>query len=166
MKSIIALKGTERGKCIIIGGGNSVKEFFKKYSYEVIQEFPTMAVNFCFLPLRIYYQVYMDNFFLEWLKDHKIDNQAVLVGFWKKVCSRTNYFFDFNIIREGFHTGFYALQIAQFLGFEEIYLVGFDYYIENDKAHYYENESSVGITDAEKKNVYSAVRKRKINCRF
>jgi len=153
MKSIQELKGVQSGKCVIFGGGTSLEKVkLKKIDTSLMR----LAVNRCFLETRIDFQVYTDSFFVEWTEDHPIQDGTILIGLGSKIFERTDYYFNWNDVVEGFHTGFYALQIAELLGFEEIYLLGYDYYMKNGKLHYYDGKFGTSITRAERK-MYSRV---------
>jgi len=148
MKNIKELTNLESGKCVLIGGGPFVSRFdFSKVRSEVSR----LAVNRCFVDSRIDYQIFADSFFSEWIRDHPIQDARILIGNKERKDGRMDYYFDFmDSVSEGFHTGYHALQIAELLGFDEVYLVGFDYYEEDGKIHYYEGEHGTEITDAEK----------------
>ena len=149
MKNFDELKNIESGrKCVIIGGGCSVSEFdFKSLDKNIKR----IAVNRCFVGTRIDYQIYSDNFFIEWNKKYPIEDHIVLISHEKKSCERTDFSYDWDDIVEGFHTGFYALQVAVQLGFTEIYLIGFDYYDDNGKLHYYEGKFNTSLLPIERK---------------
>jgi len=115
-----------------------------------------ICVNWNFTKYKMDYAVYTDGFFPNKFKELKLSlpESTVLIGQERFAFERTNYVFNFNEdLYKGFHTGFYALQIAQLLGFKEIYLIGYDYNqnIKSGKLHYYEGNGKVGITGQEKK---------------
>lgn len=157
MKNINELSNLESGKCVLIGGGPSVSSFdFSSLLSPVMR----IAVNRCFVDIRIDYQVFADEFFLEWISEHPIKDARVLIGNKERSSGRMDFYFDFeNGISEGFHTGYHALQIAEMLGFEEIYLIGFDYYEVKNKIHYYEGYFDTKITEAEKNGIRSLLNK-------
>ena len=153
MKSIMKLKGSEAGNvCLIIGGGCSVNNFdFDKLPDDIKR----MSVNWCFVDTRLDYLIYSDPFFIENHRSMAIPENCKVIGYQRFHSERTDYIFNFNEIQMGFHSGFYALQIAELLGFSEIYLIGYDYcYGDDGKLHYYEGNGKVGITDGEK-SLYS-----------
>ncbi len=84
----------------------------------------------------------------------------------RNATSRTDYYFNWDIIREGFHTGFYALQIAEFIGFKEIYLVGYDYYSEGGRIYYFENEDDFEITEVERDMLLSIFESKRLQDDF
>jgi hypothetical protein len=153
MKNISELYNLESGKCVLIGGGYSVNGFdFNSLDSEIMR----IAVNRCFVDTRIDYQIFTDPFFIEWIKKYPLEDARCLIGPRHLIYDRVDFYYDFGEhINEGFHTGYHALQIAELLGFEEIYLIGFDYN-SNGKAHYYEGLYNTEITELEKKAVKSS----------
>lgn len=156
MRNFKKITNLESGKCVLIGGGPSVEKFnFESLKSEIMR----IAVNRCFIKTRIDYQVFGDEFFLEWMKENPLKDGRVLIGEKHREDERIDYYYDFmDGVSEGFHTGFHALQIAETLGFEEIYLIGYDYY-ETDKLHYYEGKFNTEITNAEKNGIRSLFNK-------
>ena len=148
MKSIQELKNSNSGKCLLIGSGPSVAGFDFK---SLPDDMKRIAINRCFVDSRIDYQIYCDHFFKAWTVRYPIQDDRVLIGFESKTFPRMDYFFNWRDLVEGFHTGFYALQIAELIGFKKIYLVGYDYYTEKGKIHYYDGQHGTSITDAEKR---------------
>ena len=138
MENVLKLKDKYTGKIgLIIGGGCSVNEFdFSSVPEEVIR----INVNWSFIDTRIDYTIYADNFFRgEVIKgNYKVPEASKVIGYEKFIYSGTDYFFNFNDVVIGFHSGYYALQIAQIMGFDSIYLIGFDYKENDGKLHYYE----------------------------
>jgi hypothetical protein len=136
------------GKCVLIGGGCSVDDFnFKKLDVDIAR----IAVNRCFVDTRIDFQVITDPYCIQWINRYTIDDDRVLIAPFHLSHDRIDYYYEFEKdIYEGFHTGYHALQMAQYLGFEEIYLIGYDYYDIDNKLHYYEGKHGTEITDKEK----------------
>ncbi len=157
MRNIDHITNTEKGKCLLIGGGMSVNSFdFKSLPKDI----KIIAVNRCFVDnINIDYQVFTDPFFKKWTTENMIKDRRILIGPWHIDFDRTDYYYEFeNHIYEGFHTGYHALQIAQLLGFEKIYLIGYDYY-ESGLLHYYENNDSTEITELEKQSIRNSFTK-------
>jgi hypothetical protein len=153
MENITHLTNLESGKCVLIGGGPSVAYFdFDSLDSTIMR----MAVNRCFIETRIDYQVFGDGFFLEWLDDHPLKDARVLIGAKGNNHGRIDYYYDFlDGVSEGRHTGYHALQIAEMLGFQEIFLIGFDYHEgKKGKLHYYEGEFGTEITRQEKDGIW------------
>ena len=151
MKNINELTKLESGKCILIGGGHSVSLI--KFD-ELDSTIMRIAVNRCFINTRIDYQIFADGFFLEWIVNHPIKDARILIGAKGNEADRMDYYYDYSDgISEGFHSGYHALQIAELLGFDEIYLIGYDYYEANNKLHYYEGQFDTEITEAEKNGI-------------
>jgi len=152
VREINELKNLETGKCVLIAGGSSVNDFdFSNLDSKITR----IAVNRCFVDTRIDYQIFCDGFFLEWIDKHPIEDGRVLIGPILSEHKRVDYYYSFlRGISEGRHTGYVALQIAELLGFDEIYLVGYDYYEdENGLLHYYEGRFDTEITPAEKNGI-------------
>jgi len=148
IKHISEIKNIESGSLLLIGGGTSVRDFdFTKVPDDVKR----MSVNWSFVDTRIDYLVYTDSFFAQHVSEIPFDESVVFIGLDRNIFDGADYFFTFDDIREGFHTGYYALQIAEYLGFKKIYLIGYDYCAdENGRLHYYEGNGLIDITDQEK----------------
>jgi hypothetical protein len=143
-------------RCILIGGGESVNDFdFSKLPKDIV----VIAVNRCFVDINIRYQIFTDPFFKEWAEQNPINGGRFLIGPKHINFYRMDYYYEFEKhIYEGFHSGYHALQVAQFLGFEEIYLIGYDYYEEN-LLHYYEGKYNTEITQNEKNAIKASFHK-------
>jgi hypothetical protein len=141
------IKNSEKGKCILIGGGPSVNDFdFGKLTDDIT----VIAVNRCFIDYPVNYQIFTDPYFKEWTIENPKYYHGILIGPKHIDYDKKDYSYEFeNHIYEGFHSGYHALQIAQYLGFTEIYLIGFDYY-EDGVLHYYEGNETTEITEKEK----------------
>lgn len=157
MESIKKLKNSQSGKCLLIGAGLSVLDFdFSNISFDVAR----IAVNRIFVDVDIDFQVFTDPFFKEYHTKYPIEDNRILIGPKHIDFDRTNFNYEFEEdIYEGFHTGYHALQIAQYLGFDEIYLIGYDYYEQNNKVHYYEDNGITEITDREKNAIRTSFQK-------
>ena len=156
MNDIDYIINSENGKCILIGGGPSVNDFdFSKLS----NDFVNIAVNRCFVDIRVDYQIFTDPFFKEYSTINPINDSRILIGPKHIDFYRTDYYYEFeNHIYEGYHSGYHALQIAQLLGFTEIYLIGYDYY-EDTLLHYYEGNGLTEITENEKQSIRTSFKK-------
>jgi hypothetical protein len=157
MMTIEMFKNSVSGKCVLIGGGCSVDEFDFKSLNKDIQR---IAVNRCFVDTRIDFQVFTDPFFLTWINEHPITDDRILIAPFHLGHTRIDALYEYEKhIYEGFSTGYHALQVAQYLGFNEIYLIGFDYYDVCGKLHYYEGEYDTKITKKEKEAINSSFHK-------
>jgi len=162
LKSIKKLKNTQRGECLIIGGGTSVNEI----NFTSLLPMKKIAVNRYHLKHTVDYQIHTDKYFSEWLERNPIPEETILIGLESHATKRTDYFFNWNIITEGFHTGFYALQIAEYLGFREIYLVGYDYYAKGERIYYFDSEPDFEITEVEKDMMLSVFDSKRLQDDF
>lgn len=154
MMLIEVLKNSVSGKCVLIGGGCSVDDFDFD---ELRNDIQRIAVNRCFIDTRIDYQVITDPFMLEWFNRFTINDNRILIAPSHFSNARIDAYYEYeNHIYEGFHTGYHALQVAQYLGFEEIYLIGYDYYDVCGKLHYYEGKYETEITEKEKEAINSS----------
>jgi len=142
------------GSCLIIGGGCSVDEF--EFSL-IPSDWNVMAVNRCFVDIDIDYQVFADKYFLKWIDRYPITDDRVLISQLKDDRVDYNFVFD-REVGWSRHSGCTALQIAQYIGFDNIYLIGYDYYV-SDKIHYYEGKYNTEITKAESKAIVSMLNK-------
>lgn len=122
-------------KCIIIGGGLSVLSFdfdrdLKDYYIICCNNHLNQMANMI---------IYYDSKFKEYFKTHFISRNTLLIGFKHKgidyTSERCDYYYTYNDIEFG-DTGFHALQFAdKVFNFKEIYLIGYDYYLEGKKYH-------------------------------
>ncbi len=163
MKNIKELVDKEKGSALmIIGGGPSVKalteicqSFFHQSKLKRNLKF--MTINFYHeLSITPEYNIYQDGTYKEYIEKGKlcISNKTTVISLKEQACYRTNYYFIQNdMILPGTHTGFVALQIAdKILNPDKIFLIGFDYYKDNGKIHYY----SDGLTKIQKIRYASA----------
>lgn len=145
MNNIKELMNAEKGNnLIIIGGGPSVNELILEYKFCIGRPNQRiMAINFFHeLNLPVHYNIYQDGIYKEYLENQMIQIPfgTALISLKEQACSRTEYYFSQNdMIIPGTHTGFVALQIAdKILNPDKIFLIGFDYYMENERIHYYD----------------------------
>jgi hypothetical protein len=97
---------------------------------------------------------------LGWVDNNPIyDNRIVIAPSHLKHDRIDTHFIFEQHIYEGFHSGYHALQLAQYLGFNEIYLIGYDYYDVCGKLHYYEGLHNTEITEKEKEAINSSFHK-------
>lgn len=142
IKNITDLHNAEIGnELIIVGGGTSVTEWKKNYKPKKNQKI--MCINFFHqLGIDPDYNIYQDYAYKVYIEmgTIKIPDKTRLIGLKEQVSYRTDYYFIQNeVIMAGTHSGFIALQIAdKILNPDRIYLIGLDYYKENDKIHYYD----------------------------
>jgi len=145
MNYVKVLKNFYKGKIgLVIGSGESAKHF----DFSVIPtDWIIIVPNFCFLnlPKPVDFVIHTDRFFCNWVSENGYPILYNKIVSYEKVIFRlTDYYFDFEIFKEGCHTGFYALQLAELLGLKKIFLIGFDYKFTSDnKAHYYEGKISI-----------------------
>jgi len=143
-KSILELQGMEKGnRCILVGGGHSVEDFD---FCNIEKGFKFFGVNFQFKRFGFAYILYTDNSFKREIQKgaYRVPETSKLIGHERNLCERSDFYFNFEIIKEGIHSGFYALQVCQkILEFSEVYLVGFDYYTVQGLLHYYDKEKNV-----------------------
>jgi hypothetical protein len=144
MQHVSKLQSIGEGKrCLIIGGGHSLNGF----EWEKLPD--DLYIIACNRHMRsianmvIYYDKDVNN----WYKNHEngIPDSTILIGFKHNkidhVCKRCNYYYNYNDILFG-DTGFHSLQMADRLfNFNDIYLIGYDYYTLEASYHWDEKES-------------------------
>lgn len=134
MKYITELQQTGIGKkCIIIGGGMSVKEFdFNKLPDDFIRI--TVNDSGTGLTTRIDYTIYADIPAIKTME--KLNNLGKVIGLWNsRKAGLTDYTFTYNqimrngtIVKDSDNVGYKALVIAKkIMMFDKIYLTGFDF---------------------------------------
>ena len=133
MKSIIKLKNKKKyKKCLIVGGGHSVKYF----------NFDNLTKNFEIIGINWTIDVYVRYPIKYVVCDRKVPNSLTKDLFIDKVKligykeDKVDYYFN-DLIYMGDHTGVRALQCAQIMGYKEIYLIGYDYYDIDGIIHYF-----------------------------
>ncbi len=140
MQWIKTLEGIGKDrKCLIIGGGLSVKKFdFSKLD----KNFVKIAVNNA-IPegVKVDYVVYNDTNFLRVI--HEIPENVTVIGSDGSPHPRTQYYFrneEIGCVCND-NTGLRTIQIARLMGFEEIYLTGFDFHTQEvdgkEQSHFY-----------------------------
>lgn len=153
MECVSALEDTREGDCLLIGGGCSVNSFDW---YNLRENVDRVSINRCFIDTRIDYMIYCDPFFLRWLEGHPIGDGIQLVGWRGNTCDRTDYWYHWEEhFYQGFHSGYTGLQFCQYLGYDRIFLIGFDYHDTEKGLHYYEGQYDTQITELEKRTIKS-----------
>lgn len=151
MKSIRMLKDTGRGReCIIIGGGMSVKSFD-------FQKLPSNMVTLCInnaVPegLKIDYLIYRDCCVTTVLRSMDLSNVKNIICFRSVYDKHINFKGDWyafshsdlsqkEVIQDSDNTGLKGLVIAKrIMGFDKVYLIGFDFTTVNGQSHFYGDE--------------------------
>jgi hypothetical protein len=130
-------------RCLIIGGGHSLNEF--EWS-KLPNDLYIIATN-CHMRGIANMIVYYDKDVNKYYKDKPTEapDGTLLVGFKhnsnKHVCERCDYYYNYNDILFG-DSGFHCLQFAdRIFNFNDIYLIGFDYYTLDASYHWNEKES-------------------------
>jgi len=143
MKHIADLFGLGNGKdCLIIGGGTSLAEFDFTQDLEDIY---VISINQHYNQLAdmiVYYDRKMQKYFRN--PDH-VPDDVLLVGFRHNhidyTVERCTHYHDYKDIVFG-DSGFHCLQFAdRIFGFNNIYLLGYDYYTGDTTYHYNESQS-------------------------
>jgi hypothetical protein len=155
MNSIDQLKDTGAGKrLLIVARGMSVLDF----RFDLLpDDVETMIVNEQNLESTKYgadvipnYMIYTDPDQADFVQKYGLLDDIILIGFKGNPCYRMDYWFNEEQIRmDGCTTVYYALQIAQLMGFREIYLIGVDLKTSGSGQVRYIGDHH--LTDAEKK---------------
>lgn len=143
MQHISELSGIGLGKkCLIVGGGDSLNRFQwgkldNTYVICLNNHLSQMA------DMIIYYDKDMKQYF----EKHEISSDTKLLAFkhndntLNHTCDRCTHYYEYKDMVFG-DTGFHALQFAdRIFGFEQIYLVGYDYTHNGLTYHHDEEES-------------------------
>lgn len=144
MQWIESLKDIGKGrKCLIIGGGLSVKDF----DFNGLDEVIKICINNAFADTRIDYLVYNDGSFVKYMKNNSIPEGIKIIGEANNPYPVTDYYYRNNHIQctSRDNTGLKALMIAKtIMNFDEVYLIGFDFHTRevNGKrqSHFYGDE--------------------------
>jgi len=127
-KGIHKLAGVGSGiDCLLIGRGESSK----KFDYKEIKGI-RIAINPRIELLKkidVDYIVYLENNYSDYINKHiKYFKDIAIIGNGLALnCEKVDYCYGRDDLIEGNSSGFYAVQIAQLMGFKNISLIGFDY---------------------------------------
>lgn len=146
MQRVTVLKDIGKGKpCIIIGGGTSVETF----DFSKVRNTTVISVNNS-IPngVDVEYVIYNDACFTPVLKEYRLWESHKVIAYCGSMNINCQYYYrpeDCLPAIEDDNTGLKSLIIARnILGFEKIYLVGFDFYTVNVngklKSHFYGDE--------------------------
>ena len=132
MNSIQQLHGCGAGRrLLIIGRGNSVLDF----RFDLLpDDVDTMAVNEQRLEMTKYgydiiptFMIYMDLCEKEFIEKNGLIDGLILIAPKSTACARVDYIFDeTDVVLNGSTTVYYALQIAEKMGYAAAYLIGVD----------------------------------------
>lgn len=155
-------------KCVILGAGNSMNDGINKGLWTKLDNIVTFGINESFqffnstLLTFVDWTFYRDRF--DKVKDFPLvvtlDNPAI--GYWYTDRQKGRYqkcpiadslvkvkgssvYFGKESLKKGVYTGvlggLFATTLAIALGFDEIYLLGFDFSQTNGKTHFYQNNT-------------------------
>jgi hypothetical protein len=116
--------------CLIVGGGRSVCDV----NFDKFQGALKIGINFNVTPIDFDYMVYMDDDVRLWYDIY--EHREKVIAFKNNAGISTDFTYTKHDIEILSHTGSLALQIAYKMGFDNIYLAGYDYYV-NEHRHYY-----------------------------
>lgn len=130
-------------KCLIIGGGLSVKDF----DFTGLDNVVKICINNAFANTKIDYLVYNDNAFVRWWKANSIPEGIKVIGEANNPYPKTDYYFrneNIGCVSRD-NTGLKAIMIAKkIMNFDEIYLIGFDFHTKEingkKQSHFYGDE--------------------------
>jgi len=123
MRAVSKLKKRKK-KIVVVASGKSA------FGLNVPEDMDCMAINYA--PLQSDYRVC----------DKKVPQELsytdeIIIGFKD---DPVDFYFD-DSIKLGDHSGFRALQIATLvMGYDETYLIGYDYYDDGEQVHYFGDE--------------------------
>jgi hypothetical protein len=142
MNTITQLQNIGDGRrLLIIGRGNSVINF----RFDLLpDDVDTMAVNEQRFELTKYgadlipmYIIYMDLCEKEFIEKNELMEGIILISPKSTACARTDFYFDETTVQlDGCTTVYYALQIAQMMGYDETYLIGVDMQAKDGQIRY------------------------------
>lgn len=132
MNSITQLKDIGYGlDLLIVGRGPSVLDF----RFDLVPDScDIIAVNEQRFELTKYgqdtkpeYMIYMDECEKEFIEKNGLLDDIILISPKSTACARTDFYFDETTVRlTGSTTVYYALQIAQIMGYKNVYMIGVD----------------------------------------
>jgi hypothetical protein len=100
-----------------------------------------IAVNYYFLQRpEVNAYVHTDKEVGEWYDE--IKPKCLVLSYAANACNATTHVWEIGELAVGCHTPFYALHIADTMGFDEIYLSGLDYNGELGAIHYYDSSGN------------------------
>ncbi|MEE9119477.1 MAG: hypothetical protein V3U02_12910 [Calditrichia bacterium] len=128
-KPIMDLKDKFKNKWVLlIGRGESCN----KTDYKLYKNYIKIAVNpseEILKKAKPEYVIYLENNYAQFInRNLKSFKGIVIIGNQLALdCEYVNYCYGDDSVIPGHSSGFYALQIAQIMGFKKIYLTGYDY---------------------------------------
>lgn len=114
----------KKKRLLIVGSGESYKRIdYKKIASDIM----IMVINYNF-EIRVDFQFYVDKEVARNLEVVLFNDNRKIIGLKKNLCVNADYFFEKGTMCQAVtHSGAYALQLAQKMGFKAIYLIGYDY---------------------------------------
>jgi hypothetical protein len=139
MTSIQNLRNNALGDLLIIGNGHSTKDVDWG---RLRKDLWTMGINYQKQPVICNYMVYYDVEVMKWYNEHGKKYGTTLISFKDNACEHTDYTYMVKGVDVFFcDSGCHALQIASnIMNFDNIYLIGYDYYSDNGKLRYYDEK--------------------------
>jgi hypothetical protein len=132
-------------ECLIIGGGNSVRDF----DFSLCEGMTTIAVNEAGLASTIDtdYLVYNDFEAKRMIRQYTIPSKTKVIAYQGQAPGLADYYYGFHDfhpynVQDSDNTGLKAVIIAsKIMGFEKIYLIGFDLHTKDidgkETSHFY-----------------------------
>jgi hypothetical protein len=146
-KPITDIAGTKKDKrCLIVGGGPSWKDI----NYDLLaDDVEVMVVNYNF-DIKCNYQIFTDKSIADDLRTVRFKDNRKLIGNIENLEGQADYSFSqYKNVFTCLHTGAYAVQVAKIMGYDKIYLIGFDYTRYPDgKDYYYKKRSQYTYKDS------------------
>jgi hypothetical protein len=116
-------KAFQGHRCLIVGGGPSWQTLnYENLAHDVV----VMVVNYNF-ELRADYQIYSDEEVGKNLMNVTFKDNRMIIANQESLYPCAEFFFNKKEIGKCTHTGAYAVKIALNMGFDKVYLIGFDY---------------------------------------
>ena len=158
-------------RCVIIGGGNSIQEGIDKGLWDKLKNEVTFGCNEAFKFFSPTAITFVDWTFYKCRYKHIHNYPLVIgkhnpaIGFWYRGKGGTKYqkcsegatlemiqgsgkYFGKDSLKKGVYSGvlcgLFTTTLAIALGYDEIYLLGFDFGQKNGKTHFYQNMNDVG----------------------
>jgi len=158
-------------RCVIVGGGNSIQEGIEKGLWKKLENEVTFGVNEAFKFFHPTAITFVDWTFYKCRWEHMLNYPLVIgkfdpaIGFWYRGKGGHKYqkcpkedtlemikgsgkYFGKESIKKGIYSGvlagLFTTTLAIGLGFDEIYLLGFDMDQKDGKTHFYQNMNDVG----------------------